>query len=100
MIDYDALPEQRQEVIYQMLQQTGRVIGADIARQLGVSEHTIRRDLQAMVRKGMCKKVYGGLSASSNNPQALKRGLCTALKKNQGWPGVVRNLLEPEPVSL
>jgi DeoR/GlpR family transcriptional regulator of sugar metabolism len=36
MIDYDALPEQRQEVIYQMLQQTGRVIGADIARQLGV----------------------------------------------------------------
>ncbi|MBK0000679.1 DeoR/GlpR family DNA-binding transcription regulator [Erwinia sp. S38] len=60
MIDYDALPEQRQEVIYQMLQQNGRVIGADIARQLGVSEHTIRRDLQAMVRKGMCKKVYGG----------------------------------------
>ena len=60
MIDYDALPEQRQDLIYQMLQQSGRVVGADIARLLGVSEHTIRRDLQAMARKGVCKKVYGG----------------------------------------
>lgn len=60
MIDYDALPEQRQEVICEMLQQTGRVVGADIARRLGVSEHTVRRDLQALARKGICKKVYGG----------------------------------------
>ncbi|MEC5317721.1 DeoR/GlpR family DNA-binding transcription regulator [Brenneria populi subsp. brevivirga] len=60
MIDYDALPEQRQDLIYEILQKTGRVVGADIARQLGVSEHTIRRDLQALARKGVCKKVYGG----------------------------------------
>lgn len=60
MIDYDALPEQRQDLIAEMLQQSGRVVGADIARQLGVSEHTIRRDLQALARKGLCKKVYGG----------------------------------------
>ena len=60
MIDYDSLPEQRQDLIYQLLQQTGRVVGTDIALQLGVSEHTVRRDLQAMARKGLCKKVYGG----------------------------------------
>jgi len=60
VIDYDALPEQRQSLIHQILTDTGRVIGADIAHQLGVSEHTIRRDLQEMARQGLCKKVYGG----------------------------------------
>lgn len=60
MIDYDALPEQRQSLIHQMLTETGRVIGADVARKLGVSEHTIRRDLQELARQGLCKKVYGG----------------------------------------
>jgi len=60
VIDYDALPEQRQSLIHQILTDTGRVIGADIARQLGVSEHTIRRDLQELARQGLCKKVYGG----------------------------------------
>jgi len=60
VIDYDALPEQRQSLIHQILTETGRVIGADIARKLGVSEHTIRRDLQELARQGLCKKVYGG----------------------------------------
>lgn len=60
MIDYDVFPEQRQQLIQQMLADTGRVIGADVARQLGVSEHTIRRDLQQLARQGLCKKVYGG----------------------------------------
>ncbi|MFC0138860.1 DeoR/GlpR family DNA-binding transcription regulator [Erwinia mallotivora] len=60
MVDHDALPEERQSLIHQMLNEKGRVIGADMARQLGVSEHTIRRDLQELARRGLCKKVYGG----------------------------------------
>ena len=60
MTDYDAFPEQRQALLEQILADTGRIIGADVARQLGVSEHTIRRDLQELARKGVCKKVYGG----------------------------------------
>lgn len=66
MIGYDSLPEQRLDLIYQLFQQTGRVVGTDIALQLGVSEHTARRDLQAMARKGLCKKVYGGAVSLSN----------------------------------
>ncbi|WP_194205523.1 DeoR/GlpR family DNA-binding transcription regulator [Superficieibacter sp. 1612_C1] len=60
MADYDAFPEQRLSLIEQMLTETGRVIGVDLARKLGVSEHTIRRDLQELARRGICKKVYGG----------------------------------------
>jgi len=58
--DYDAFPDQRQALIQQMLTDKGRVIGTDLAKQLGVSEHTIRRDLQELARRGVCKKVYGG----------------------------------------
>lgn len=60
MADYDAFPEQRLALIQRMLTDTGRVTGVDLARTLGVSEHTIRRDLQALARRGVCKKVYGG----------------------------------------
>lgn len=60
MSDYDAFPEQRQTLIQNILEESGRVVGADVARQLGVSEHTIRRDLQELARRGVCKKVYGG----------------------------------------
>ena len=60
LLDYDAFPEQRQALIHQTLEEKGRVVCVDLAKQLGVSEHTIRRDLQELARKGLCKKVYGG----------------------------------------
>ncbi|WP_392564858.1 DeoR/GlpR family DNA-binding transcription regulator [Orbus wheelerorum] len=60
MVDHDVFPEQRQALIQQILTETGRVIGIDLAKKLNVSEHTIRRDLQELARRGLCKKVYGG----------------------------------------
>ncbi|WP_392561074.1 DeoR/GlpR family DNA-binding transcription regulator [Orbus sturtevantii] len=60
MVDHDVFPEQRLTLIQQILSNTGRVIGIDLAKKLNVSEHTIRRDLQELARRGLCKKVYGG----------------------------------------
>ncbi|MCX8578982.1 DeoR/GlpR transcriptional regulator [Gilliamella sp. B2717] len=60
MIDYNAFPEQRQSFIRQLLTEKGRVVSADLIKLLGVSEHTIRRDLQKLARDGVCKRVYGG----------------------------------------
>ncbi|MCW4783766.1 DeoR/GlpR family DNA-binding transcription regulator [Enterobacter chuandaensis] len=60
MLDYAALPEQRQERIRQILQESGRVICTELASQMKVSEHTIRRDLHELSKEGYCKKVYGG----------------------------------------
>jgi len=60
MLDYAAFPQQRQAFIRQQLQLKGRVICAVLAAELGVSEHTVRRDLQELAREGVCKKVYGG----------------------------------------
>lgn len=60
MLDYAAFPQQRQDLIRQQLQEKGRVVCATLAETLGVSEHTVRRDLQELAREGICKKVYGG----------------------------------------
>lgn len=60
MLDYATFPEQRQALIRQILQEKGRVICVDLAAQMKVSEHTIRRDLHELSKEGVCKKVYGG----------------------------------------
>jgi DeoR/GlpR family transcriptional regulator of sugar metabolism len=60
MLDYAAFPEQRQDLIRQILQQNGRVVCTELAAQMKVSEHTIRRDLHELSKEGICKKVYGG----------------------------------------
>lgn len=60
MLDYAAFPEQRQARIRQILHKSGRVVCTELASQMNVSEHTIRRDLHELSKEGYCKKVYGG----------------------------------------
>ncbi|MBB5371055.1 MULTISPECIES: DeoR/GlpR family DNA-binding transcription regulator [unclassified Janthinobacterium] len=54
------LLKQRQTLIQQQLLADGRVLALDLARQLDVSEDTIRRDLREMAAAGLCQRVYGG----------------------------------------
>jgi len=54
------LSGERQALIGERLARDGRVIAADIAVELAVSEDTIRRDLRDMARAGLCRRVYGG----------------------------------------
>ena len=68
MLDYAAFPQQRQALICQIMQENGRVVCAELATRLNVSEHTIRRDLHELSKGGFCKKVYGG--AVMNLPEA------------------------------
>lgn len=64
MLDYAALPDQRQALIRELLQEKGRVVCVELSAQPGVSEHTIRRDLHELSKDGVCKKVYGGAVAT------------------------------------
>ena len=36
------------------------MVCTELASQMNVSEHTIRRDLHELSKEGICKKVYGG----------------------------------------
>lgn len=56
----DLLLRQRQTLIKDRLDASGRVLAVDLAREFGVSEDTIRRDLREMAAAGLCERVYGG----------------------------------------
>jgi DeoR/GlpR family transcriptional regulator of sugar metabolism len=54
------LAEERLEAIRHQLQRDGKVVAAALAKDFGVSEDTIRRDLRDLAKDGTCRKVYGG----------------------------------------
>ncbi|MCE0492739.1 DeoR/GlpR family DNA-binding transcription regulator [Vibrio salinus] len=53
-------PEERQQLILQLLKSHNKVIAADLAVQLGTTEATIRRDLRFLSGEGLCKRIHGG----------------------------------------
>lgn len=54
------LTEQRRERILAALQQEGRVLAGELSRALGVSDDTVRRDLDALAETGALQRVHGG----------------------------------------
>src|ERR1700729_2455516 len=54
------LLDARHRLIRKRLASEGRVLAADLARDLGTSEDTIRRDLRELAALGACRRVYGG----------------------------------------
>jgi DeoR/GlpR family transcriptional regulator of sugar metabolism len=54
------LAAQRQALIVEEVQRRGAVRVSDLTRQFGVSDMTIRRDLDLLVHQGLVEKVHGG----------------------------------------
>lgn len=54
------LARQRQAVILEETRRTGAVRVSDLVSRLGVSDMTIRRDLDVLAGRGLIEKVYGG----------------------------------------
>ncbi|WP_371614385.1 DeoR/GlpR family DNA-binding transcription regulator [Streptomyces sp. NBC_00454] len=59
------LAHQRRVLILDAVQRDGTVRVADLVGRLGVSDMTIRRDLDALARSGAVEKVYGGAVATA-----------------------------------
>jgi DeoR/GlpR family transcriptional regulator of sugar metabolism len=58
-----ALARQRQTLILERVREEGAVRVADLVRALGVSDMTIRRDLELLHDRGLIEKVHGGAAA-------------------------------------
>lgn len=58
-----ALARQRQTLILERVREQGAVRVADLVRALGVSDMTIRRDLELLHDRGLIEKVHGGAAA-------------------------------------
>jgi DeoR/GlpR family transcriptional regulator of sugar metabolism len=58
------LARQRQAVILEEARRTGAVRVSELVVRLGVSDMTIRRDLDVLANRGLVEKVYGGATAN------------------------------------
>ena len=56
----DVLAEQRRALILDEVRRVGGVRVYELTRKLGVSDMTVRRDLDALARQGVLEKVHGG----------------------------------------
>ena len=51
---------ERQEQILKKIEANGRVVVTDYAKELGVTEATLRKDLQELDDRGLVQRVHGG----------------------------------------
>lgn len=83
------LTAQRKALLLARLSLDGRLVAADLARELAVSEDTIRRDLRDLAGDGMLMRVHGGaLPASPTHlPLKARRDLEATSKQRLGMQG-------------
>ena len=60
------LPIERKNAILTRLVADGKVIVSDLALEYGVTEETIRRDLDKLAQEGLAEKFYGGAIKAEN----------------------------------
>ncbi|GAA4553104.1 DeoR/GlpR family DNA-binding transcription regulator [Pseudonocardia xishanensis] len=80
------LARQRQELILAEIRERGAVRVSDLAERFGVSDMTVRRDLDVLARRRLVDKVHGGATApgetSAEEPEfAVKAGRQRAEKE-------------------
>lgn len=93
----------RFEAVLDALGTTGRVEVGPLAERFGVSEMTVRRDLEELERQGLCRRVHGGavpaVSRSYEPPFAVREQQAAAAKDKIA-AGVVDLLGSGETVLL
>ena len=57
------LHEDRLQALRERLEATGSVVVSEVAKELGVSEMTVRRDLRRLEEQGQVARVHGGAVA-------------------------------------
>ncbi len=80
------LAEERHQHILLLLNEKGAVTVSELCEQFGVSEMTVRRDLAALERKGLLRRVHGGAVSArgrSYEPPFLMRSSQHAQEKQR-----------------
>jgi DeoR/GlpR family transcriptional regulator of sugar metabolism len=80
--------QERHQAIVEALQAQGRVTVGEMSAKAGVSEMTIRRDLELLEREGLLQRVHGGavstISGSYEPPFAVRAHLRSEQKARIG----------------
>ena len=93
------LARQRQAFILDRVREDGAVRVADLVRELGVSDMTVRRDLEILDERGLLEKVHGGAtSIGGHGPvRARVRGQVGAPAGARRTPSPMRRSRSPSP---
>ncbi len=59
------LAAERRDLLVDRLRHDGRLVSREMADELGVPEHVLRRDLRDLAAAGLCQRVYGGALPAS-----------------------------------
>jgi DeoR/GlpR family transcriptional regulator of sugar metabolism len=54
------LAAERRDLLLTRLNRDGKLVARDLAAELSLSEHVVRRDLRELAAAGLCQRVYGG----------------------------------------
>ena len=92
------LARQRQELILEQVRTSGGARVSDLVESLGVSDMTVRRDIEALARRGLVARVHGGATSvavlSTQEPSfGLKSSFRMAQK--EGIARAAAALVEP-----
>jgi len=92
------LASQRRATIAALVAESGAVRVADLVQHLGVSDMTVRRDIEQLAREGLVERVHGGALAvggrSSEEPGfTVKSGLMT--REKEAIAAAAAALVEP-----
>ena len=91
------LARQRQELILDAVRTTGGARVSELVERLGVSDMTVRRDIEVLATRGLVTRVHGGATAAGSSVDepgfAAKSGLHTAAK--QAIAAAAAALIEP-----
>jgi DeoR/GlpR family transcriptional regulator of sugar metabolism len=91
------LARQRQELILDAVRTTGGARVSELVERLGVSDMTVRRDIEVLATHGLVTRVHGGATAAGSSVHepgfAAKAGLHTAAK--QAIAAAAASLIEP-----
>lgn len=72
---------ERQALLAERLDATGRLSVADLAEELGVSSETVRRDLAVLERHGLARRVHGG-AVQARTVRAVETGVSERVSEN------------------
>ena len=96
-VENGMLSDSRQKTIYEHLRVHGSVQVTNLGADLGVSEMTVRRNLEEMARAGLLKRVHGG--AVLRDPLDMERSFfhrqVEELPRKMAIASLARELIQP-----
>ena len=81
------LVAERRDLLMERLRRDGKLVARDLATELGLSEHSVRRDLRDLAAAGLCQRVYGGALPASpllGTTHAGRTGIAPESKRRVG----------------